>query len=395
MKQGTLITRIVMLVLFLGVAIYLGVYVVQGLQNPYRTVLTYAATVNDSVEATGFVVREEQVLPGGGVFSDIRPDEGEKVAKGEVVAVVYQNSAAADRKQELRTLSLELEQLDYALSRNDNAGDAGLLDAELTATLASLESAVSSGDLVGLEDTSLALRSLVLKRTDTYQTSAEALAGIQASRDEVTAQLKSLKAVSDQESTALYAPCAGTFSGLADGYESLLTPALLETILPSQLDALAKQPPAAPDAGTVGKLITDSTWSFVTALPTETANRLQVGDRIPAIFSRDFSGTVTMEVTRIGGAENGQCAVVLSSDRHLADTTLLRRQTVELVFQSFSGIRVPKEGLRVVTTTQTDEKTGVTTETQVNGVFVLVGAQAELKPVDIVREGADFYLVQG
>ena len=85
--------------------------------------------------------------------------------------------------------------------------------------------------------------------------------------------------------------------------------------------------------------------------------------------------------------------VVLSTDRYLSDTTLLRRQTVELVFDSQEGIRVPSEAVRVVEQTVTDGETGEERRELITCVFVLVGQQAERKPVTILEQLEDFALV--
>ena len=97
-----------------------------------------------------------------------------------------------------------------------------------------------------------------------------------------------------------------------------------------------------------------------------------------------------MKVERVGETpENGRVAVVLSSDRYLSETTLLRKQTVELVFDSQTGIRVPTQAVRVEERTVTDPE-----QELVTGVYVLVGQQAEFKPVTILAQLEDFALVK-
>ena len=105
MKQGTLVNKIVILVLAGAVAIYLAVYAWNSLTTPFSTVLSYAYAVDDSIEATGFLVREEVVLPSAGGTVELLPAEGERVSKGEAVAVLYQNTAALERRQELQKLN--------------------------------------------------------------------------------------------------------------------------------------------------------------------------------------------------------------------------------------------------------------------------------------------------
>ncbi|MEG2137880.1 MAG: HlyD family efflux transporter periplasmic adaptor subunit [Oscillospiraceae bacterium] len=394
MKQGTVITRVIMTVIFLFVLLYMGIYLAVGLRDPYKTVLTYAYTVNDSVAAAGLLVRDEVVIPQKGALADIHPAEGEQVARGETVAVLYRDSAALDRKAEIRALELELDQLDYALNQQDNVGDAAQLDADITDCLTALRSTVSAGNLTGMEDKTMSLRSMVLKRTDTGANVTESAAGIETRMGEVTRQLRALSAVSDQESTTVLAGEPGVFSGLVDGYETLLNQETLKTITAPQLAALAKQS-VTPDESAIGKLITSYRWSFATLIDQKDAVRLKVGNTVPVLFSHDFDGQIPMRVDRIGDTVGGKTLLILSTDRNLADTTLLRRQTADIVFDAHTGVRVPKQALRVETQKKIDPDTKAETTEQVTGVYVLVGAQAEFKPAEILREGSDFYLLKG
>ena len=111
MKQGTLLNKIVMLVLLAAIVVYLIASAWNSLHEPFSTVVSYAYSVDDSLEVTGFLVREETVIPGQSGIVDLLPQEGEKVSRGGTVALLYQNSSALDRKQELYALELEREQL--------------------------------------------------------------------------------------------------------------------------------------------------------------------------------------------------------------------------------------------------------------------------------------------
>ena len=97
---------------------------------------------------------------------------------------------------------------------------------------------------------------------------------------------------------------------------------------------------------------------------------------------------------RLGDPENGQVPVVLSADKFLSDITLLRRQTAELIFDSRTGLRVPKGAVRMIDGTQTDEETGETTQYSTLGVYVVTAGRAEFKPVEILAEGDEFYVVR-
>lgn len=395
MKQGSLNAKIIMLLLLAAVAVCLGAAAWRSFRDPFTTVVSYSYTVDDSLEATGFLARQEQVLTNTGGVVELLPQEGEKVAKGGTVALVYQDASGLERREQLQQLEMEKEQLEYALERTGaGGGDASQLTDQVLDAIAELRAAVAGRDLTDLERQSMDLKSLVYKREYAYGgTGEESADAIQAALDEVDSQISSLSSQAAQSTQSITASQSGIFSGYVDGYESLLTPEVLETVTPAQLDDLAGQA-SEEDQTAVGKLITDSTWYFACALPQEDAERLVEGRSVTVRFSRDWSGEVDMTVERVGEPEEGRCAVVLSTDRYLSETTLLRRQTVELVFQSVTGVRVPKQALRVAEQTVTDEETGEESTVQVTGVYTLVGEQVEFKPVTVLEQGDTFVLVE-
>ncbi|MCI7473035.1 MAG: hypothetical protein MSB10_05070 [Clostridiales bacterium] len=393
MKQGSLNARIVMLLVLAAVLISIGVSALRSLRELYPTVLAYTYTVSDSVETTGFLVRQETVLPGQGGTVEVLPQEGEKVSRGETVALLYQSDAGLAQRSTLQQLMLEQEQLEYALAQTGGSGDSAQLSDRVADSIANLRGAAASGDLTGLESQTMDLKSLVYKRSYTFGTEGEdSTAALQASLDSVNAQIASLTAQASQSTSRVTAAQSGTFSGLVDGYESLITPAMLETLTPAQLKDLSSQKPAE-DTSAIGKLITNSTWYFACTLPEADAARLVEGRSITVRFSRDWSGEVYMKVERLGDPADGQVVAVLSTDKFLSDTTLLRRQTVELVFDTTSGIRLPKEALRVEQQTVTDSETGEEKQVNMTCVYALVGQRAERKQVQVVAEEENYLLV--
>lgn len=72
-----------------------------------------------------------------------------------------------------------------------------------------------------------------------------------------------------------------------------------------------------------------------------------------------------MEVEALSEAEGETCLLVLSCERNLQDVTALRRQDADIIFSSYSGLRVPKQALYMV-------------EGQ-TGVYVLESARAPVE----------------
>ena len=390
MKQGTLITKIIMFILLAAVVFYLAISAVQSFTDPFSAALTYQDVLNDSAEITGIVVREEQVLSGGSGILDLLPDEGERVAAGETVAVLYQSQEALDRKQQLQSMELELEQLEYALRSGGNLSDAAKLERQIASSLLTLRTNMAAGNLSSLESDTLTLRSQMLQRDFAYSSSgnnAETLAQYVVDLEE---QTNALRAQISSTTSSIRAPRSGLFSGRSDGLEQIITPGMLETLSAEQLLNL---PAGTASSDSVGKLITGDHWFFAAVVDSKVAARLKEGASITVAFSRDYTGEVDMTVERIGREEADGCVLILSANRNLKNVTLLREQSVELIFHQYTGIRIPKQALRMETVNLPATDTQPETKTQVLGVYALVGARAQFKPVDIIREGSDHYLV--
>lgn len=395
MKQGTLLNKVVMTLFFAAIILYMGGAAWRGLRDPYPTVQAYTYVVEDTMEATGYLIRQEQVIHGWTIQAEgteatvrLLPSEGEKIAAGTTVALLYSDGAAMERSQRLETLEAEAAQLREAITAGEN-GQGEQIGRKVTSSMVALRRAVEAGDFTRLESQVGTFKSAVYQQAQRYGNGDDLAAALTAAQNEIN----TLRALTPQEGVRVTVPQSGIFSGQVDGYETVLVPEITEGVTPSLLDSLESRA-VEEDSSALGKLITNSQWYFIFSLGEEQAKRLTVGRAVPVRFSRDWSGTVDMTVERISLPENGRVAVVLSTRKFLSETTLLRRQTVELIFDSQMGIRVPLGAVRVEEQTETDKESGETRTVQVTGVYVQVGAFAEFKPVTVLAQGEDYYMVR-
>ena len=142
MKQGTLVNRIVMLLFFAAIVLYLGAAAWKGLRNPYPTVQAYPYAVEDTVETTGYLVRREQVLTGGFGIVRLTHSEGEKVAAGATVALLYADQLSLERSDRLSLLEDEVEQLTAAIDAAQKGEKGERLGQAVLDSLVTLRAAV-------------------------------------------------------------------------------------------------------------------------------------------------------------------------------------------------------------------------------------------------------------
>lgn len=392
MKQGRpLITFVI--ALFAGALVLYAIFSVwKTFQDPFVSTYVYSYTLNDSIQTDGLIIREEQVLSGGQGIVDVTRGEGEQVGINQTVALIYRDDQARQSQEQQEALRLEITQLQYALGQGEDVSSAAKLNDDILNAMVSLRVASTQQDFSDLEDQVLEVKGKVLRREYTYsdELSTDSLA---TRLQELQTQYQTLINQSYSAITQVTAPVSGTFSTLVDGYEGLINLESAMNLTPQALTDLMSQTPTG-DSTAVGKLISSNRWYFAAVVTQEEGERLEQAGSLTLRFAGDFTKEVSMTVEKVNQDDQGQAVVLLSSDRYLEQTTLLRRETAELIFNSRTGLRVPKNALRMVTTTSEDEETGETVETDTLGVYVVTAGRAEFKPVTILTEGDDFYVVQ-
>lgn len=376
MKNSSLGTKTLMALVCLAVLFYFGLQAYRYFDDPLTTTASYTYQVEKDLSLSGYVVRDEKVLPDStdGLLRFSR-SEGERVSVGGEIAVVYADQASLDRQDEIDSLQTQIEQLEFAQQAALGSEVSLKLDSQITAAMLALRSDVTADKLDAAEDHISNLRSLVLKRDYTY-TDTDDLTG---QITDLESQLKTLKAQAASGTRTITAPTAGLFSAVVDGYETVLTPEALDGLTPS---ALASVKADGTVSSNVGKLILGDTWYYAATLSESDAGKLTVGQTQTLRFNKGEEQDYQVKVQSLSTAEDGRVAAVFSCNYYLPELTLLRQQSAELVLETVTGIRVPKEALRVDADGQ-------------SGLYCVVGMVAQFKPVNVLYTGEDFVLVSG
>lgn len=387
-KNNALGTKLLMLAVTLALAAYFGVQGYLYFTDPLSTTLAYNYQVEESVSLSGYVARTEQVLEddASGLLR-LQRSEGERVSRGGTVAAVYADQASLDRQAEIDALTTRIEQLEYAQEAALGSEVSLKLDAQIMQSILDYRSSLAEDRLVKAEEHGGKLRNLVLKRDYTYSETEDLSGQI----TELRTQLKEVRARAAGSVRYITAPAAGLYSAVVDGYETVLTPESLEDMTPSRLTAVRA------DSGvrsSVGKLILGDTWYYAAVMSAGEAEELREnGGSLTLRFTKSVERDLPVELAFVGPEENGRAVAVFRGETYLSLLTLLRQQSAQVIFHTVEGIRVPKEALRIVTSTAENED-GIPETTQATGVYCVVGMEARFKPVEVVYTGDNFVLVR-
>ena len=345
--------RVLPIVVLAAVLLYFAIQVYNYFSDPLTTTLVYESQAEDVVSLDGWLVRDEETLPAQSGTVSHALEEGQKVGAGQTVATVYAEASALQTVSRIETLKLQLQQLEFALTSYLDPDAALKLDTSITGDILTLRQTLSAGDYA------------------------------YTSQEEIQSQIKSVESELTQLESSLSgavrvtAKASGTYSAVCDGYETVLTPELLEGLTPSGLSAVR----AATDHGSMGKLIYGDTWYYAVNLPLEQAQTLKTMGSVNIRLAKGFEQTIRMRVEHVSAEENGQAAVVLSCRKYLAQTTLLRHQAADAVLHTYEGLRIPSNALRV-------------SEEGVTGVYCVDGENASFRPVELLYQGENYALVK-
>jgi hypothetical protein len=371
MKRSNLAFKAIAAVFFLAVLAYVGVYLYRSLDNPFRTVIAQTYTIYDSISTNGILVREELLLYTDYEIVYISVDEAKKIASGGEVAVAYSSQENLDRAMELRLVQAQIEHLEQLRDGGVSSEDPLQQNIRMKENILKLRQAANSRDMSALEDTTINLQSLIF----IDQEHGEAQQTLEA----LYAEQNELSAGPDGDAVSICAPQAGLFTSFIDGYESL-TPEDVCSMSSDELSALLRDARSAPDRA-LGKLVCGITWYYAVNLKAEDAKGLEEGETAELILGSYSGAPLEMTVEGISTESDGTVAVVFSCDHSMAETINIRIQTAELLKNDYSGIKVPKNAIRL-----NDDGAAC--------VYVVNGLQAQEKTVDIIYDAGDFYIVK-
>ena len=139
----------------------------------------------------------------------------------------------------------------------------------------------------------------------------------------------------------------------------------------------------------LGKIIEGFTWYLVAEVPAEQADRLSVGQDLRVNFTQaSLESPVTVySILDERGSETS--LLVLEGTEFNSEMVSMREQPVEIILQTYSGLKVPKAAVRMEPVTDSE---GNVTERTV--VYILSGGVQKSKIIKTLYETEDYYVVE-
>lgn len=330
------------LLLVCAVLSYVGFQAYRSIYSSIDTEMAVLYSTFKSIETEGLVYRTETVIPaatGGEPYYTI--ENGTRVAKSSVIASIYADSESGRIEQQISEIDAQIAA--FKTIKADAESGRLTLDAiheQTSDTLLQLISGTEYGNLSELSDLSFNLLSLLSKKALVTGKEMDISSKIQ----ELEQKKAELKAAYRKPTASVKAPVAGYFVDRIDGYETTLTVEDLNNLSTTAVqEDMSRQPLA--DLSACGKIVSGYEWYMACIVPDFYYNELGVGRNLTLRMAFVLDESIPVTVYSCKKDNKGNLAVVFRCDRMSSELSTIRKESVEIQLEEYTGLKVPSNAI--------------------------------------------------
>ena len=343
-KENNLIKAIkknkktIIIVALLIVIIYAVISVIRLLKNPTSTFLVEKGQIYQEETATGYIIRDEQVIKGENYKNGMAQikTEGERVAKGEAIFRYYSNGE--------ETLVKKIEALDSkideAMKNNSDVlpGDTKVLENQITQKI---ENVHNESNLQKIKEIKKEMTTDITKKAKIAGDYSPAGSYLKKLINERSGYERSLNSGAEY----IVAPESGVVSYRVDGFEEILTTKNFSNISKDFLESLnlkTGQIVATNDES--GKVINNYECYIATCLNSEYANSSELGDTVK--LKLPSGNEVNAEIVQINVQSENNVVIVFKIEKCVEELIGYRKISFDVIWWSFSGNKIPNNAIQ-------------------------------------------------
>lgn len=359
---------------------YVGYQALRLTDKSFETQTAEYDTVSETIRTEGFALRDELTIPlmSKGILV-YNYDSGDKVGVDSILAYEYDSEEAAQNKQRMDDMQVELENLVKIQDMQDSSNsNLELLSNQINEKANSLIDLTDSGITEGLssikEDLTFLFnkKQVALRESDSFEKRMSYLEN----------QLAYLEESAGEPTRTLQTPAEGYFSKVVDGYENLYTVESLDSMTLQDFDDMNAME-ATRQGDYVGKIVKNQNWYFVVAIDNKDMEPFYSNTYATLDFGFATGETMEAQIHQTLTFDGEERSIVVFRCKAIDEDLLgLRRQSVDITFRTYSGLKVSRQALCY--------------EQSIIGVYVLErDAIVRFKPISIIRNQGSYVLCEG
>ncbi len=361
----------VLLSLFLIATVCSQIYFVTHDKCTYNVALEYS--VSQSVSFKGVIVRNETVVTssGGGVI-DYCCSDGSKISAGSVIANCYSSTAEILSKQRKDSYEKEIAGLKEAQGyANAEYSDADSMRRLIDEKYSEMTDHIQLREFEKAKADEEELRVLMNK----YNIITGVDTDYQQLIDSLQEKISLVEQVYREPTSSVTTESGGYFVASTDGYEQSLNYDTIYSMTKSDIENVINNA-GQPVPNAIGKCFDSYSCKIIGVIKTDNPF---FSDTYISFKLSSSSNLYSAYVEKVEKIDDGnEYIVILNCD--MIDDFIIRSRVeqIQLIFDDFDGIRVPRKAIRFVDNQK--------------GVYIIYGEDYIFKKIDVIYEGDDFVL---
>ncbi len=341
-----------------------------------ETQFALSETVYNTIDTTGFVVRDEHFITNNVKGTTVSfAENGERVAKGDTVSMVFASSDDAVSYLKISELQKNIDHYE------ELSGQANLQ----TLNINTLNEKIDNELVDFLECRDNCNYRDAIEYANIYRdslTGKQIAVGEQLDFTEDLANLKNelaqLQSVK-YSFTEIKSDTPGYYISGADGYEKIIDFSKIDELTPALVEKAIKAKPSSVSEDVIGRVVESFTWYIVCSVDTDDTVNLSYNKQIYVNFPYEGIEKLPVNLHKIGDRTGDKTILILSCDLMNESLSDLRVEDMQIITEEYEGYKIPNSAIRTVN----GEK----------GVYVVRGNLLGFRKIHIVHSTDSYTLV--
>ena len=346
---------------------------------PVKSEMVLYDTIVVDEEYDGIIVRDETVVKAdsSGVLESLAT-ENNVVKKGKMIASVYSGSQDTQTQAKLKQVNQRIAEITGAQGSSlVFEGDQAKIESNISARISDMIISINSKNIRNVAELKGDLNVLIDKKNEVSGESGS----VATMLDELKAQKEQYERLLSASRQNLFAPVAGIYSTLIDGFEEVLSSKVLSSMTVENFKTIQKTEPEITEGADkpVCKIISNTDWHVAVVMNDEKATALKTGQQV---YIKIGSGNneYTASVSYISPVENGKCVVGITATEYSEEALKNRKSKITVITEKHTGIKIPIEALRV--------------NNGVQGVYTVTEGLMKFKKADVIYKDKNHAIVK-
>lgn len=345
-------------------------------KSDIQTQVALKETVYETIDTKCFVLRDEEYIKNssdGTVVSFAK--NGDRVAAGDTVSVIFNDSDDADTYLKISELKKDIEHFESLNGQaNIQAMDISTLDSKINNKLTDYLNSVDTLDFSSANENADSLRDTLTSKQIAIGNSldySKKLASLKSEVDELEKVKLSYSEIKSQK--------AGYYISGADGYENTVNFKNIDKITKDDINSAIESKPQSVEKDVAGRIIEDFSWYILCVVESEKIVDLKLNETLYINFPYSGIERLPVEVYKIGDHSGEKSFLILKCELMNESLTDFRIEDIQIIVSEYSGYKIKNSAIRTV-----DGQTGV---------YVVSGNLLGFRKVHIVYANDDFSIV--